>query len=75
MKDLLPEEICWRKDKKGFGPPQEKWLASNEMKDRISKAEKSLRERGIIKKREFITEWQVLMVDQLYRFAERNWND
>lgn len=26
MNDILPCEICWRKDKKGFETPQDKWM-------------------------------------------------
>ncbi len=26
MSERLPDEICWRKDKKGFETPQEKWM-------------------------------------------------
>ena len=28
MDSKLPKEICWRKDKKGFETPQEKWMKS-----------------------------------------------
>jgi asparagine synthase (glutamine-hydrolysing) len=28
MKDILPSEITWRKDKIGYEPPQKKWLQS-----------------------------------------------
>lgn len=28
FEDILPEEICWRKEKVGFEPPQDHWLKS-----------------------------------------------
>jgi asparagine synthase (glutamine-hydrolysing) len=29
MRDILPEEIIWRKDKLGFNAPEDKWLSSH----------------------------------------------
>jgi len=34
MKSMLPEEILWRKDKQGFGIPQETWL-KHELRDEV----------------------------------------
>ncbi|NUW68971.1 asparagine synthase (glutamine-hydrolyzing) [Vibrio coralliilyticus] len=36
MIDILPDKICWRKDKQGFVSPQEKWL-KDELKDDVLK--------------------------------------
>ncbi len=27
FEDILPEEVCWRKEKVGFEPPQNQWMA------------------------------------------------
>jgi asparagine synthase (glutamine-hydrolysing) len=38
MDNLLPKDICWRKDKIGYAAPQNTWLHSPEMKEEIGKA-------------------------------------
>ncbi len=32
LENILPSEVCWRKDKLGFQPPQNKWEESKEWK-------------------------------------------
>lgn len=31
FEDILPKEICWRRDKVGFEPPQRRWMESKPM--------------------------------------------
>jgi asparagine synthase (glutamine-hydrolysing) len=35
MNDKLPRSVCWRKDKKGFETPQDKWLRKGAMFKRL----------------------------------------
>ena len=35
MKDKLPDDIVWRKDKTGFEPPQKRWMQLKEVEDVI----------------------------------------
>lgn len=35
MTELLPKKICWRKDKKGFETPQEKWMKNGSFHDSL----------------------------------------
>ena len=35
MSDKLPKSICWRRDKKGFETPQEKWMRSGAFHKRL----------------------------------------
>jgi asparagine synthase (glutamine-hydrolysing) len=49
MKDKLPNEIVWRKDKTGFEPPQEQWMENEKIKDLIRDAKKILVDEKILK--------------------------
>ncbi len=42
METRLPENICWRKDKVGFEPPQKNWMQHATVKDMIHEAKKKL---------------------------------
>jgi len=33
MTDIIPSSICWRKDKVGYEPPQERWMNSSLVKE------------------------------------------
>ena len=35
MSEKLPRKICWRKDKKGFETPQEKWMKNGQFHDKL----------------------------------------
>ncbi|RDC62970.1 asparagine synthase (glutamine-hydrolyzing) [Adhaeribacter pallidiroseus] len=35
FEDLLPKEICWRVDKIGYEPPQQKWLQNNKLTEQL----------------------------------------
>lgn len=46
--DLLPPEICWRKDKIGYEPPQKQWMSSKPLHERIHESKKNLVANGIL---------------------------
>jgi asparagine synthase (glutamine-hydrolysing) len=49
--DLLPKEICWRKDKIGYEPPQKTWMENRIIQDKIMSAtEKLVNDRILDKK-------------------------
>jgi asparagine synthase (glutamine-hydrolysing) len=77
--DVLPEAICWRKDKIGYEPPQKSWMADKRVKEKmISATEKLVKDRILNKNAlakmpsEYSTsergnnEWAHLMVSYLY---------
>ena len=49
MKDKLPNEIVWRKDKTGFEPPQEQWIKNDKISELITDAKKILVDEKILK--------------------------
>lgn len=49
MKDRLPAEVTWRKDKVGFEPPQQNWLALPEIREAIHAAKQTLVRENILK--------------------------
>ncbi|MBW7952372.1 MAG: asparagine synthase, partial [Chitinophagaceae bacterium] len=50
MKETLPKEIIWRKDKIGFEPPQQKWLQHKSIEPLMQQAKQKLISKGILKK-------------------------
>jgi asparagine synthase (glutamine-hydrolysing) len=64
---LLPEGICWRKDKVGFEAPQEKWLDNADMKEQINVHERELVQAGIVKNGQSFAPWHTLMAAKLIR--------
>jgi len=50
VKNSLPEEITWRKDKIGFQPPQKRWMELPDVKAAIADGKKILADQGILKK-------------------------
>jgi asparagine synthase (glutamine-hydrolysing) len=48
MHGILPDEVAWRVDKKGFEPPTQKWLRTDLAKERIAAAEQFLIENKIL---------------------------
>lgn len=46
--DLLPKEICWRVDKIGYEPPQQKWLKNNQLTEYLINSVESLAEHNIL---------------------------
>ncbi len=49
MKDKLPDEIVWRKDKTGFEPPQEQWIKNEKIQGLIADAKQILVDEKILK--------------------------
>ena len=49
MKDKLPGEIVWRKDKTGFEPPQQLWMQNNSVQKLITEAKQKLINERILK--------------------------
>lgn len=49
MKDKLPGEIVWRKDKVGFEPPQKQWMQHSKMQEMVQEARKKLVRERILK--------------------------
>lgn len=49
MKDQLPTETTWRKEKIGFEPPQKSWMESAPMKEAIHEAKRTLVNEKILK--------------------------
>jgi asparagine synthase (glutamine-hydrolysing) len=48
MDNYLPNEVCWRKGKVGFEPPQQQWLQQKEMQGMVLESRKELAGAGII---------------------------
>ena len=68
LKDLLPPEITWRKDKIGYEPPQKKWLQNPRFVSKTAQQKDLLIKLGIINKHYALTEdnnWSVLMTQNL----------
>lgn len=49
MKNELPGEIVWRKDKVGFEPPQQQWMQHSKMQEIIFESKKKLVSEKILK--------------------------
>ena len=49
MENKLPQEICWRKDKIGFEPPQKLWMQDPRVQDAIYEGKKKLVKQQILK--------------------------
>ena len=48
MKEFLPPEITWRKDKTGYEPPQKKWMENSSVRDAIREARQKLADENIL---------------------------
>ncbi|HEX5654837.1 MAG TPA: asparagine synthase (glutamine-hydrolyzing) [Chitinophagaceae bacterium] len=49
MKEILPPDITWRKDKTGFEPPQQEWMQHPRLQEAIREARKKLVKEKILK--------------------------
>jgi asparagine synthase (glutamine-hydrolysing) len=49
MKDKLPKDIVWRKDKTGFEPPQQQWMQDGNVQHLITNAKQKLIDQKILK--------------------------
>ncbi|MEQ9063544.1 MAG: asparagine synthase (glutamine-hydrolyzing) [Vicingaceae bacterium] len=68
--DRLPSEICWRRDKKGFAPPQEEWLSQGPLREYIKDAESALIKERVLKPIHHCQPWQVIMTSSLFNFGK-----
>lgn len=60
----LPAEICWRKDKIGFEPPQKSWMENESVRIKIAQATQKLKEQNILSKQQD---------NKLTQSANNNW--
>ena len=60
MKERLPAEIVWRKDKVAYEPPQAAWMQSKGMGDYLFEAKKKLVDERIISKKQLAMETRSL---------------
>jgi asparagine synthase (glutamine-hydrolysing) len=49
MENKLPQDICWRKDKIGFEPPQKHWMQDPRVQEAIYEGKKKLVNQYILK--------------------------
>ncbi len=49
MKNLLPEQVAWRKDKTGFEPPQKDWMRLQPLQEAIRESKRRLVREKILK--------------------------
>ncbi len=68
MKNTLPDNICWRVDKIGYEPPQDKWLANNPYwKDQIATGKTILNKLATGKPETYKTDdWQLIMISKYF---------
>ena len=79
FQEILPADICWRKDKIGYEPPQKNWMSDPRFKERVIFATERLVSDGILDKRVLLkkptehgtsergnNEWAHLMVANLF---------
>lgn len=50
VKNILPENIVWRKGKIGYEPPQKKWMENKQMQEMIVESKKKLVDKNILDK-------------------------
>lgn len=65
MEKTLPSEITWRREKIGYEPPQQKWLASPLLKEKVFNARENLVKERLIKPEGRFTDWQCLVISKL----------
>ncbi|MBS1634826.1 MAG: asparagine synthase (glutamine-hydrolyzing) [Bacteroidetes bacterium] len=66
MKDILPTEITWRKDKIGYEPPQNQWLNMPEFKSYYQEAVNFLLKEKIIAKEVPSLTWNYITLYAFY---------
>lgn len=50
MSDFLPNSICWRKDKTGYEPPQQKWMQNQAVCEMIMASKEKLVAKNVLRK-------------------------
>ena len=61
MNDILPKEIAWRTDKKGFWPPQDEWMKDKKVSEEIEHFTNLLKEKEIILSIKSEKKWHYIM--------------
>ncbi|MBK7130558.1 MAG: asparagine synthase (glutamine-hydrolyzing) [Crocinitomicaceae bacterium] len=77
FENKIPDAICWRKDKMGFAPPQQKWLEHPETVKLIDVAIQALQDIGWIRIKAKIppaATWKILMLYSLYKFSKTDFS-
>lgn len=74
FEEKLPEEIIWRKDKLGYEPPMEKWMATAWISDNVHHAVQELKKMGILSKPRKEKEWFYLNVFNFLRIFKNQIN-
>lgn len=68
MKDVMPAEITWRRDKLGFQAPQIHWLKSPKVKAIVEEGRRSLVSHHILKKNSAaVRDWDILILHLFMR--------
>lgn len=68
MRDVMPSEITWRRDKLGFQAPQIDWLKSPKVKAIVQEGRRNLESHHIIKKNaKGISEWDIMILHLFMR--------
>ncbi len=67
MKQILPAEITWRKDKIGYEPPQQEWMESALYKDYLQTAIDFLKKEGIIARENSSLHWNYISLYAFYK--------
>ena len=62
MQGILPDRICWRKDKVGYEPPQNNWMQTSDYLDLIESSKQKLMKEKIIAKAHSDLEWHYVML-------------
>jgi asparagine synthase (glutamine-hydrolysing) len=69
MEDVLPKEIGWRKDKKGFQAP-DSWMKNGKIKDLIETGVEYLKKHDYITTPDKDNLWKYLTIYQMFNSAE-----
>jgi asparagine synthase (glutamine-hydrolysing) len=66
-KNLLPEKICWRKDKVGFEAPQSDWLNTPFAQELVRQSQAQLEQAGITERGKQFDGWHSIMTAKLLK--------
>lgn len=64
MQEVIPKEICWRTDKKGFQAP-DSWMKHQKVQDMIKSSIETLKKEKYISTPKGSSNWRYIMVDKL----------
>jgi len=66
MEEVVPKEICWRKDKKGFQAP-DSWMEQKGIKELTNSSIETLKKEKYISKPVNSSNWRYIMIDRLIK--------